>query len=111
MSKVYRIGSMYGTEYVNTAKEANRCKPGGEEPESVERLDAAEECARLAKDVEDAERSINAVQMLLEDLCGVCPPDVLESTEAGKRASKFIKAHPLPPAGDGNRDGQRSYAG
>lgn len=108
MSNVYRVGSMYGTVYFNTVREADRCKPGGEEPESVERLDAAEECNRLTQDAEAAERTINGLRMLLEDLLGVCPDDVFE-TPSGQRARKFVEDNPLPPATGADRDGQRSY--
>ncbi len=111
MSKVYRVGSVYGTTYFNTAKEADRDKPGGEEPESVQRLDAAEECNRLAKDVDEADRTIWALRTLLEDLVHACPSDVLRTTEAGRRASKFIKDHPLPSADSCERDGGRSFGG
>ena len=90
MGNVYRVGSIYGSVYLNTWKEADRCKPGGEEPESVERLDAAEECTRLMKDADDAERTINHLRMLLEDLWDVCPLKMIETTVAGRRANKFI---------------------
>lgn len=109
MSKVYRVGSYYGTEYFGTVKAASSYKPGGEEPESVDCVDAAEECMRLMKDVDDAERSIRGLRMLLEDLVDVCPNEITVKTLAGQRASKFCKDNPLPPADAADRDGGRSY--
>ncbi len=109
MRHVYRIGSMYGVEYANTAREADRCKPGGEEPESVLRVDAAGECNRQERAIVEAERTICALRMLLEDLRNVCTVEVVHGTEAGRRANKFITDNPLPPATAGDRDGDRSY--
>lgn len=109
MGKVYRVGSLYGTSYFNTLKEANQHKPGGEEPETFDQFDAAEECNRLAKDVSDAERTIHGLRMLLEDLVAACPEDLLATSPSGQRANKFVTDNPLPPADAADRDGQRSY--
>lgn len=106
---VYRVGSVHGSKYVNTSREAGQCRPGGEEPEIVDALDAAAECERLAKDVDDAERTIDGLRMLLADLVDVCPLDVIQTTEAGKRAARFIEKNPLPPATAAERDGCRGY--
>jgi hypothetical protein len=109
MAKVYRIGSPYGTEYTNTAREADRVRPGGEEPESITRVDAAGECNRLDRMIDEAERTIRCLRMLLEDLRNVCPVEVTHKTDAGRRANKFISENPLPPADAADREGQRSY--
>jgi hypothetical protein len=109
MAKVYRVGSLYGTEYFNTVREADRCKPGGELPESVICVDAAGECNRLERYMEETERFSQKVRLLLEELRDVCPVEVTHNTEAGRRANKFIVENPLPPATSGDRDGQRSY--
>lgn len=111
MGKVYYVGSIYKEVYFNTAKDCRRCKPGGEEPESVEVLDAAEECNRLMQDVRDAERTITSLRMLLEELRDVCSMDLLEGIFAGRRVCKFIADNPLPPADSADRDGGRSYGG
>ncbi len=111
MSKVYLVDSLYETVYFNTVKEAGRYKPGNEEPESVERLDAAEECNRLLRDVDDGARTIRALRMLLEDLVNVGHSSDLQGTQAWKRVVKFVEENPLPPADSADRDGQRSYGG
>lgn len=108
MSNVYRVGSMYGTNYFNTAKEAVRCKPCGEEPESVERLDAAEECTRLHKSCNDMESDAVTLRRLLRCLTDVCSDDVL-ATDDGKAALAYLAKNPAPPADAANRDGGRSY--
>lgn len=109
MSTVYRVGSHHATAYFNTAKDAARYKPGGEEPESVDRLDAADECNDLLTRVEQSERLWNSARLLLEGLLDVCPSGVIHGTEAGRRASKFIADNPLPAADSSDRDGGRSY--
>lgn len=111
MSKVYRIDSIYETVYVNTAREANRCKPGGEEPESVDCLDAATECNHLQEEIYSIERTVFALRMLLEELHDSLPRHILKELVAGQQLDKFITDNPLPPAGSADRDGQRSYSG
>lgn len=109
MSNVYRVGSLYKTEYFNAAKEANRCRPGGEEPESVECVDAAAECNRLERSTEKIEQFGNSARLLLEELRDICPDDVINETEIGRRVSRFLEENPMPPATSADRDGQRSY--
>ena len=109
MANVYRVGSIYGTEYFNTAKDADKHKPGGEEPESFVRVDAAAECNRLERYVEDAERFSSRLRLLLEELRDACPAEVIHGTEVGRRVNKVIAENPLPPATSADRDGQRSY--
>lgn len=112
MGKVFKVVSMHGDEvYVGTQKEADRHRFGGDElPEEVEKLDAAEECNRLQKEIDDCLRSIRALRNLLGDLVDMCPEEVLD-TPSGQRAYRFIKANPLPPADSADRDGGRSYGG
>ena len=109
MGKVYRVGGIYGTEYFDTAKEADCCKPGGEEPEEVVRLSAAGECNRLNRMVDETEERLHSVRYLLEELLMVCDPQTVADTEAGRKAQKYIVDNPLPPATSADRDGQRSY--
>ncbi len=109
MGKVYRVGSLFGIEYFDTAKEADRCKPGGEQPEEVIRLSASGECNRLNRLVDEIEERLHSVRYLLEELLTVCDPQTVANTEAGRRAGKWITDNPLPPADSADRDGQRSY--
>jgi hypothetical protein len=111
MGNVYRVDSHYGTEYVNTAREAERCKPGGEEPESVVRVDAAAECNRLERYLEEAERRERSMRLMIEELRDVCPVEVIHGTGIGRQVNKFIANNPLPSADSADRDGQRSYGG
>lgn len=111
MAKVHRVGSVNAVVYFNTAREADRKKPGGEEPESVTRVDAAAECNRLERYVEEAERRTALLRFLLEELRDVCPVEVIHGTEIGRRVNKLIANDPLPPADSAHRDGQRSYGG
>ena len=109
MSKVYRVAGVDSVEYFNTAKETNRCKPGGDEPESVECFDAAAQCNLLDRTIDETERRLNRVRMLLAELIEVCPTAAVFSTRAGKNAFDYLQANPLPPATAGERDGGRSY--
>lgn len=110
MSKVYRVASIYGIEYCNTAREADRCKPGGESPESVTCVDAAGECNRMEREYQQLEQMYDKVRYMLEELRDVCcPVEAMFKTEIGRQVQSFIKENPLPPATDANRDGQRSY--
>lgn len=109
MAKVYRIGSIHGTTYVNTAKEANAEKPGGEEPESVDCVDSAGECNRLNRMVDETERRLDSVRYLLAELMECCPSEILFNTKAGKDAFDYMAANPLSAATSGDRDGGRSY--
>lgn len=109
MARVYQANSIYETVYFNTSKEAMRYRAGGDElPESIERLDAAEECNRLLKCIDDAEGDYNAARMILDELFDICSANV-RCSSVGKRAADFIAAHPLPPATANDRDGGRSY--
>ena len=109
MGQVYRIGSVYGTQYCGTIKEADRCKPGGEEPETFLRLDAADECNRLNRMLDEAEARINRLRNLLASLLDVCDPLVVAETGAGRAAQRYVSENPLPPADCADRDGRRSY--
>ena len=109
MGKVYRVGGVYGTEYFNTAREADRCKPGGEEPEEVICVDAAGECNRLERYVEAAERFGRTLRLLLGELRDAYPVELIHGSEIGRRVDKFIAENPLPPADSADREGQRSY--
>lgn len=109
MAKVYRVESLYGTEYFNTAREADRHKPNGEEPEGVVCLDAAGECNRLERDMESAERSIRGMRLMIEQLRDACPVELIHETQIGSKVNKFIADNPMPPADSADRDGQRSY--
>jgi hypothetical protein len=111
MGKVYRVSSVHGNgvEYFNTARDADRCKPGGEGPESVICADAAGECNRLERYCAEEEKLKWLFRYLLEELRDICPTDVIHGTEIGRRVNKVIADNPLPPADAANRDGQRSY--
>lgn len=109
MGKVYRIGSIHGTTYVNTVREANAEKPGGEEPESVDCVDSAGECNRLNRMVDETERRLESVRYLLAELMEDCPSDILFNTKAGKAAFDYMAANPLPVVTCADRDGGRSY--
>jgi hypothetical protein len=109
MGKVYRVGSHYGTEYFNTRREADRCKPGEEEPESFECVDAAGECNRLERMVDETESRLNQLSCMVRELLEVCPPETVDGTEIGRRAQRYCIDNPLPPATCATRDGQRSY--
>ena len=105
MSKVYRVGSIHGTVYLNTAKEVDKCKPGCEEPESVDCVDAAEECNRLLKSEYDSEKALAHVRLLLLDLLNGCSI----GTPAHQRAMQYFEENPFPPSNAADRDGGRSY--
>lgn len=108
---VYRVGSLYGTHYFNTVREANKCRPGGEEPESVDKINAAEECARLDGEIEAADKTISGLRLLLHDLVDSYPNGLPMSSEAWRRVVRFVNENPLPPADSADRDGQHSYGG
>jgi hypothetical protein len=84
---------------------------GSEASGSVIRLDAAGECNRLERDIEGIERLNQSMRMMLEELLGECPVELVHETAIGRRVQKLISDHPLPTATAGDRDGQRSYAG
>jgi hypothetical protein len=109
MSKVYRVESHYGVDYFNTAKEADRHKPGGEEPEEVVRIDGAGERNRLDRPVGENKSRLYHIRHLLEELLAVCDPQTVANTHAGRMARKYIDDNPLPPADCAERDGGRSY--
>jgi len=109
MPIVYRVGGIFGTEYFGTAREADRYKPGGEEPETFHRIDAAGECNRLNRMVDETERRLDSVRWLLAELLEVCDPQTVSGTEAGRKAQAYIVANPLPRADSSERDGGRSY--
>lgn len=109
MGHVYRVGSMYGTEYFNTAKETDRHKPGGEKPESVRRVDAARECNRLNRLLDETERELNRLRHMLRELLEECHPNGVAETEIGRRVQQYFNANPVSPATSADRDGQRSY--
>ena len=113
MSHVYRIESIHGdgTEYVNTSREADQCRPGGELPESVTRVDAAGECNRLERYVRETERFAQSVRLLLEQLRDECSVEVITGTAIGRKVNQFLADNPLPAATAADRDGQRSYGG
>jgi hypothetical protein len=105
MAKVYRVGSYHGTEYVSTLRDADRTKPGGEEPESVERVDAATECNALIESFDEEERRGNVARRLLEEVFDsrIVTQKLLAKIDA------YFAANPMPPADAADRDGQRSY--
>lgn len=108
MGKVYLVTSLYGDEYFNTVREVNSHKPGGEEPESVDRLDAAKECNRLLGYADDMELKFWQARSLLDELVYTADPN---SSGVVDRVTAFLEANPLPPATAADRDGERSYGG
>ncbi len=109
MGSVYRVGSIDIEEYFNTAREAGRFKPYDEEPESFVKVDAAAECNRLSRMVDETERRLVSVRLMLEELLGVCCPDTVDGTDIGRRVQRYLADNPLPLAGSADRDGGRSY--
>ena len=88
----------------NTAREADRHKPGGEEPESVVCVDAAAECNWLMEEIEKLEATKNTMRNLLEN--------ILDSGLACHLYDSVVKVladNPRSPADSSDRDGQRSY--
>lgn len=109
MASVYKACGINETLYFNTSKEVMRHKFGGDEwPESIERCDAAGECNQLVDEIRQIEGQYYRVRLLLEELCSICPNDIL-AKGCGRRAAEFIEAHPLPPTTAADRDGGRSY--
>jgi len=100
MPSIYYVGSHLGSSYFNTAKEADRYKPGGESPESFTRVDAAGECNQLAAQIDDLERELNVVRGMLYRLW---TDNSKEDIEA------YFEANPMATATHADRDGQRSY--
>lgn len=86
-----------------------RCKPGGEEPEMVDKLDAAAECTRLNTLLDEQERKTHRIHHLLSELVDQFPDLPLLSRPTGRAAVKFLEDNPLPPATAADRDGGRSY--
>lgn len=109
MSFGYRVAGIDDVQYFGTRREAERYKPGGEEPESVDRVDAAAECNRLERYVEEAERIRAVFRVVLEALLELCPTEIVYGTDTGKRAVKLLAEYPLPVATSADRDGGRSY--
>lgn len=89
MKYVYRVGGAHGVEYFDTAKEADRCKPDGEEPEEVTRMSAARECDRLMGLVNHFEEGLFTAQQLLAELLASCDPDTAD-TRAGRAAKEYL---------------------
>lgn len=109
MATVYKACGLDETVYFNTSREVMRHKFGGDEiPESIERLDAAGECNQLVDEIRQIESQYYRVRMLLDELCGICPSDIL-AKGSGRRAAEFIAAHPMAPATAADREGERSY--
>ena len=81
MGQVYRLGGVYGTEYFNSKKAASRCKPGNEEPESFERVDASSECNRLIKLLEETDDRFSRMRCLVEELLDICEAETVSGTE------------------------------
>jgi hypothetical protein len=109
MAKVYRISGLSGAAYFNTRREADQFKPGGEEPEGFERLDAAKECNRLLEAEYQSEREVSLLRRLLFGLRDICPTDAMEENDRGRDVLEYCEANPWPPATASDRDGQRSY--
>ena len=109
MPNVYRVGSIYGTTYFNTAREADRHKPGGEEPEEVIRLDAAGECNRLSRYLDVEEQMSERLRYLLYELAERCEPGILSGTDVGRQVQKMMRERPIATATAAERDGGRSY--
>lgn len=107
MPFVYRVASLDEVHYFGTRREAERCKPYDEEPESLDRVDAAGECNRLNRMVDDAESRLARVRYMLAELLEACHPDTVADTRAGQEALRYITANPLPPADSAERDGGR----
>ena len=110
MNRIYRVGSVHGTVYCGTKKEVRTTKLGGEEPDSIEAVDAAHECNWLLDDIEAKEKEILQLRRIVAGLIsesGGCPS--CESSEAYREAFAYMKLHPLPPATASDRDGGRSY--
>lgn len=109
MSRVYEAASIYETVYFNTAKEAFRYRAGGDElPESIRRCDAAEECNRLMKLIDDTETMYDQSRLLLQELYEISPSSTCASS-IGLRVGKFIESHPMAAATAADNDGGRSY--
>lgn len=109
MARVYQVNSIDETVYFNTSKEAMRYRHGGDElPESVEPCDAAAECNRLLKCIDDTERDYNAARLLLDELFDICSANV-RCSSVGHRAAEFMAKHPMAKATANDRDGGRSY--
>jgi hypothetical protein len=111
MASVYLVDSIYGSTYVNTSKEANRLRPGGEHPDAIVKKDAAEECNDLFLALAEANDKITSLRYLLNGVCESIPAEVLQKSEAGRLALKYAQENPLPPADAADRDGGRSYSG
>lgn len=110
MGSVYRVGSVYGTTYHNTAKEADRQRPGGEQPESVDRLDAAGECSLLFAEAVRQEERYFAARLMLQDVCDCFLAEDDEDRRTMEAALKFLRDNPAPAADSAERDGGgRSY--
>ena len=109
MANVYRVSSIDETNYFNTSKEALRCKPYGDEPEEFVRLDAAAECNRLNRMVDQMERSVANMRYLLQELIGVCDPETVAGTDIGRRVQKLIADNPPPPATASDRHSGGGY--
>jgi len=109
VSHVYRVGSLYATEYFNTSKEAFRFKPGLEEPESLVRLDAAAECNKLDRMLDETETRLARLRYMVGEFLEVCPSDVIANTEAGRQIQRYCIDNPVASATCADRGGQQSY--
>src|SRR5690348_11403286 len=87
MGKIYRVGSFYETQYFNTAKEADKFKPDGEEPETFVRVDAAAECNRMQRYMEESERLWWRARKLLEELRNASSVEVVLYTDIGRQVN------------------------
>lgn len=88
MAHVYRISSPLGTAYRHTARGADQCRPGGERPDEVARLDAAAECTRLHCALAQEEEARLALRALLREVRALCPG--LDGTEVGQRLDRLL---------------------
>ena len=108
MGSVYRVSSMDWTEYFNTRRDAEGCKPFDEEPEELLKLDAASECNRLERANCEIERAFNHVRRLLADLMEVCD-EPTSGSHAYRAALSHFATNPLEPATSAERRGGGSY--
>lgn len=110
MSHVHRINGYDRDTYAATRRNAESILRNGG-AESIDCVDAADECNRLARECDRLEAELDRVRYILSQLVDELHPAFVAEYSAARTAAEYVKAHPPAPATAADRDGGRSYGG
>jgi hypothetical protein len=89
MGKVYSISNVNSTRYFGTKREADRAWNRDDDHERADAYDAAEECNRLATEVDRLYREQAETLCVLREFVDIAPQDMLTTAE-GQQACRLI---------------------